>query len=130
MLIGERGEGQSLAGSWEFPGGKVQDGEAPEAALVREILEELSLRIEVGSFLAEAFPAPASKGVTLHAYWARVLDGSPKPQVHRRIRWATVWELNRYRFASADREIVRLLPREGVQISQKLDEKRDRDVTS
>jgi 8-oxo-dGTP diphosphatase len=92
VLIGCRNHPAELAGQWEFPGGKVERGETPQSALVREIAEELGARIEVGAELARH---ELPDGAQLVLLAARLAAGSPEPRPleHRQLCWAGAAEL-------------------------------------
>jgi 8-oxo-dGTP diphosphatase len=93
----------TLAGKWEFPGGKVEPEEAPRGALARELQEELSVDIEVGALLATGTaPITASKHVRLEVYAARIVAGEPRASEHARITWAAAEELAAFDWAEAD----------------------------
>ncbi|WP_175437785.1 (deoxy)nucleoside triphosphate pyrophosphohydrolase [Streptomyces sp. WMMB 322] len=88
-LLGARRTGPpALAGRWELPGGKVEHGETPAQALVRELREELGIEVEP----LERLPGewPLQPGVVLHVWRARLLKGQPQPlQDHDEVRWLT-----------------------------------------
>src|SRR5436309_12864179 len=84
VLAARRSQPVQLAGGWEFPGGKVEDGESDAAALVRELREELDVTVEVGAQLGAAADGP----IRLTLYAATLVDGDPKPlQDHDELRW-------------------------------------------
>jgi 8-oxo-dGTP diphosphatase len=90
VLIAKRPEGKQLAGLWEFPGGKVEPGEAPEAAVHREIREELGVEVELGGELAG--PDDGAWWLTdryvMRLWLARITEGEPRPLVeHDALRW-------------------------------------------
>lgn len=101
-LVAERGPGMRLPGKWEFPGGKVEPGEAPEAALVREIREELGVQIEVGALLGTGSAPAGDKTIRLDVYAARLLLGEPSLSEHSRVVWASADELATFDWAEAD----------------------------
>lgn len=87
VLIAQRNHPPEWAGRWEFPGGKLERGETPQAGLVREIAEELGAEIEVG---AELGRHELSDGARLLLFEARLKPGSPEPRAleHRAVEWA------------------------------------------
>jgi 8-oxo-dGTP diphosphatase len=85
VLAARRTAPRGVAGRWEFPGGKVEEGETPEAALVREIAEELGCTIEVTGWLAGSTPIGESHLLTVAV--ARLVAGRPVPHEHDRVRW-------------------------------------------
>jgi len=109
VLIAQRAEGQKLAGKWEFPGGKIEDGETPEECLKREIKEELDIDIEVGEFFGESVYHYETETIRLVAYKARLIGGQCKLKVHSRVEWVEPWELVNYDFAPADVPFVEKL---------------------
>ncbi len=105
-LAAKRGPQMSLAGKWEFPGGKVEKGEAPAHALAREIREELGIDIEVGHLLASSETAPAEetgRGFVLEIYRARHLRGKPVAREHEAWGWFDAGALAELDWARADR---------------------------
>jgi 8-oxo-dGTP diphosphatase len=101
-LVARRGPSMSLAGKWEFPGGKVEANEAPSAALAREIVEELGLVIAVGSLLGTGMATVGTKVVKLDVYEATLVRGTMVLREHSEVRWATADELHDFDWADAD----------------------------
>ena len=92
VLAARRTHPAEAAGRWELPGGKVEDGERSEAALVREIAEELGCRIEVEGWLAGAVRiGPRHRLLVARA---RLVDGEPRPHEHDLVRWLAADELD------------------------------------
>jgi 8-oxo-dGTP diphosphatase len=110
VLCALRGPGRALAGLWEFPGGKVGAGEPPEAALVREIREELTCEIVVRALLVDHTHAYPGVTVRLRTYEARVVAGEPRALEHAELRWLSPAALGELDWAPADvPTIARLL---------------------
>jgi 8-oxo-dGTP diphosphatase len=93
---------------WEFPGGKLEPDELPEAALKREILEELGVEIEIGSALqASEYSYDGIRTIRLIPFLASIIDGNePKAHEHSEIRWVPNSELMQLDWAAADVPIV------------------------
>lgn len=104
-LIARRGPEMSLPGRWEFPGGKVEADEAPPAALVRELSEELGLLIVVEEWLARS-ELLAPRPLRLDLYRATWVSGEPRATEHAEIRWVTAGELAAFDWAEADRPLL------------------------
>lgn len=99
----------SQAGSWEFPGGKIELGETAEQALRREIWEELGCLVEVGALVADSGPADHGFPLRLRTYWCAVVSGEPQPREHAALDWLRPDELARLEWAPADVATVRAL---------------------
>jgi 8-oxo-dGTP diphosphatase len=112
ILIARRSEGKTLAGYFEFPGGKVDEGESHEVALIREIYEELGLHIEVGTFVKESKYTYEFGTIHLHGYICSIIGEIPDKFYsidHDEVLWVDTDELEKYRFAPADITIVAAL---------------------
>ena len=111
VLIAQRPAGKSMAGLWEFPGGKVDAGETPEHALVRELHEELGIETAASCLAPIAF---ASHGYeTFHllmpVFACRKWAGTPQPREGQALKWVMPGELSRYPMPPADVPLVALL---------------------
>lgn len=93
VLVTHRRDGQLLGGWWEFPGGKVEIGEQVEAALVRELHEEVGITVEPVQALAEIIHTYPHATVHLHPFLARCLAGEPQPLEVAACRWVNHAEL-------------------------------------
>lgn len=106
ILVVRRGPAQSGAGFWEFPGGKVEEGESPEEALVREIDEELAVSIRVQGLLAEEEYAYPSKSIRLRVYWTETEQAEVKLSEHDALKWLLPEEIVVDELSAADRPFV------------------------
>jgi 8-oxo-dGTP diphosphatase len=101
-MIARRGPGKHLAGYWEFPGGKVEDSEAPEESLQREMREEFAVHAEIGSYLGDNVHDYGSKVVRLMAYKVTVEEDLHQSTDHDRIEWVEFSQMGNYQLAPAD----------------------------
>lgn len=108
-LIAKRRAGDSLENLWEFPGGKLEDGETHEICLQREMYEELQIDITVGDFFAETRYEYQFGVIQLFLYWATWRSGTLYQAVHDEIAWVTKETIVNYKFAPADIPIVEKL---------------------
>ena len=108
LLVAQRPEGKHLAGMWEFPGGKVEPGETPQAALIREIAEELGCVAEAGAALTPVTHAYEQVTVRLVPFLARFTapDARPEAKEHSALRWVTREEIATLPMPAADAPIV------------------------
>jgi 8-oxo-dGTP diphosphatase len=109
VLIARRKPEISLGGYWEFPGGKIEEGETPAQCAARELHEEMDVRVETGDVIAETTHDYGDKVVHLVAVRALLLGGHMRLHDHDDIRWVTVPEMGDYLFAPADEAIVERL---------------------
>jgi 8-oxo-dGTP diphosphatase len=110
ILACRRGLDRHLGGLWEFPGGKVDAGETPEAALARELHEELSITVIVGKPLAAIVEwTDGEVSIRLRGFYCEILQGSPHAHEHEEIRWCEPFELMDLDWAEADIPLVQEL---------------------
>ena len=102
LLACRRPEGKHLGGKWEFPGGKVEDGESPAAALVRELEEELGVTVDIGQALTPVIWDYGRGPIRLHPFICRIAAGEPHPHEHEEIRWCGKEDLGELDWAAAD----------------------------
>jgi 8-oxo-dGTP diphosphatase len=106
VLIGLRPEGAPLAGYWEFPGGKVADGETPEDAARRECWEETGVAVRITGDYGEATHEYPHGAIRLHFFAAEPIGEQRLPH---RFRWVRRVELERYKFPPANARLLALL---------------------
>jgi len=106
VLITQRPHDRHMGGLWEFPGGKVEPGEAPAEALARELREELALEVEVGAPLTFAVHEEPELRILLLFYTARIVGGTPAGVEGQSVRWVAASELPEYPTPPADAELV------------------------
>lgn len=110
ILIAQRNpEGGLLAGLWEFPGGKIAEGESLPECIVRELLEEMGILLEVGPHLVTVHHAYTHFTIELHAYFARIRSGRPRHLDCADHAWVSGNQYDAYPFSKADLEIIRAL---------------------
>lgn len=109
VLVTQRMEGAPRGLLWEFPGGKVKEGEDPRKALQRELKEELDIDVEVGKILEAVFHTYPEYPILLLTYRCRIKKGVPKPIGCHDLRWVSLEELNRLAMPPADEPILKRL---------------------
>lgn len=106
LLACRRPEGKHLAGKWEFPGGKIEAGESPNEALVRELNEELGVMVEVRGGLTPVVHDYGRGPIELIPLRCRILSGAPEPSEHSELRWCDAKALGELDLAAADLPIL------------------------
>ncbi len=114
ILIAERPEGKRLAGKWEFPGGKVEKDESPEAALARELHEELDITIapqdlEPFWFLSHDYVSEFGFHLLMPVYLCRHWQGTPRAVEHATIAWEKPENMHKRDMIKADAELIQQL---------------------
>ena len=111
VLLARRTEGRDLAGLWEFPGGKREPGETPEAALARELAEELGIEVDIGEPLIAVPQAYPHKRLRLDVRHVRGWRGTPRGHEGQALAWVPPDKLGGYAMPPADRPVVAALLR-------------------
>jgi 8-oxo-dGTP diphosphatase len=104
-----RPAGKHLGGLWEFPGGKVETGESPEAALVRELREELGIEVEAGAALDPVAWTYDRGEIRLLPFLCHIIRGIPHPLEHEALRWCAPCEFESLAWAPADLPVLEQL---------------------
>ncbi len=106
VLVGQRPEGSSLAGAWEFPGGKIELGESPQEALKRELLEELGVEAEIGPLKFAATHTYGKTGIIFLFFDVKYWKGQVKTQQHLDLKWVTPKELGNLNLPEANSKFL------------------------
>lgn len=106
VLLGQRPEGHSLPGVWEFPGGKIEAGESPEQALARELSEELGIDADIGSLKFAASHSYGDTGILLLFYEVQYWRGQIKSVHHTDLKWVEPKELKDLSLPEANRKVI------------------------
>jgi len=110
LLVCRRRADDAYGLKWEFPGGKAEGEESPQAALRRELAEELGLEAEIGEELARyGYQYPGREPILLIFYRVRAWKGEPQNRAFAEIRWESPERLGQYDFLEGDREFLRRL---------------------
>jgi 8-oxo-dGTP diphosphatase len=108
VLLSQRPEGKTLAGLWEFPGGKVDPGEAPEQALIRELQEELGIETKAACLAPLTFASHSYE--TFHLlmplYVCRRFWGTPVPREGQKLKWVRPRDMRNYPMPPADEPLI------------------------
>ncbi len=111
VLIAQRPEGKSMAGLWEFPGGKVEVGETPEVALIRELKEELAIDVTEACLAPFTFASHTYEKfhLLMPLYACRRWSGIPRPIEGQVLKWVRANDLKNYEMPPADIPLVAML---------------------
>ena len=108
ILLAQRPEGKSMAGLWEFPGGKVEAGETPEETLIRELEEELGIRTKVACLAPLTFASHAYDDfhLLMPLYICRRYEGVPQGREGQALKWVRAKALRDYPMPPADEPLI------------------------
>lgn len=111
VLLQQRPEGKAMGGLWEFPGGKVEEGEVPEAALVRELAEELGIEVDEDTLAPASFASAAlgERHLVLLLFVCRNWRGEPRPLHATALKWLRPGEMSADEMPPADRPLIAAL---------------------
>ena len=111
VLIAQRPEGKSMAGLWEFPGGKIEANESPDDALIRELREELGIAVKQAclapfTFALHSYP---NFHLLMPLYICRRWEGIPEPRHHAALKWVRPKDMKDYPMPAADLPLIPML---------------------
>ena len=108
VLIAQRPEGKQLAGLWEFPGGKIEAGERPEETLIRELAEELDIRVKEPCLAPLSFTSHRYDDfhLLMPLYVCRRWEGTPRAMEHQALRWVAPSRLRDFPMPPADEPLI------------------------
>lgn len=125
LLIGQRRREDSSPLKWEFPGGKVRNGEGLEEALARELQEELGVTLTKSREIAQVRHRYANypEELEIHFFAAQVAEGELTPRMFEQVEWVLPKELGRYDFLAANRELIAHLATGKIKPAEVLEER-------
>ncbi len=111
ILLAQRPEGKSMAGLWEFPGGKIEPGETPEQSLVRELSEELGITTQTACLAPLTFASHEYEKfhLLMPLFICRKFEGIPMPKEGQNLKWVRAKSLRDYPMPAADEPLIPIL---------------------
>ena len=111
VLLAQRPAEKAMGGLWEFPGGKMEPGEAPESALIRELREELGIAVKEACLAPFTFASHAYTDfhLLMPLYLCRRWDGTPQPLEHQALKWVRPKDMASYPMPPADLPLLPML---------------------
>lgn len=111
VLLAQRPEGKSMAGLWEFPGGKIEEGETPEAALIRELYEELGINTWSSCLAPLTFASHSYEDfhLLMPLFACRKWEGTPVSREGQKLKWVRAKDLKEYPMPAADVPLIPVL---------------------
>ncbi len=111
VLLAQRPEGKSMAGLWEFPGGKVEAGETPEVSLIRELEEELGIVTKAACLAPLSFASHAYENfhLLMPLYICRRFEGTPIAREGQQLKWVRAQDLRKFAMPPADEPLIAAL---------------------
>ncbi|KEG19884.1 8-oxo-dGTP diphosphatase MutT [Bartonella bacilliformis] len=111
ILLAKRPQGKSLAGLWEFPGGKIEQGETPEASLIRELEEELGIYVQPNDLHPLTFASYSYEKfhLLMPFYICRRYEGIPQGREGQNLQWVFISDFDQYSMPDADKPLVEVL---------------------
>ena len=106
VLLGQRPEGSSLAGVWEFPGGKIEPSESPELALKRELKEELGIDADISKLLLSTTHQYGDVGIIILFFKVDYWKGEPRTHHHNGLKWVSKQELTEIELPEANQKVL------------------------
>ena len=111
VLLAQRPEGKSMAGLWEFPGGKIELGETPEETVIRELHEELGIQTKVACLAPLTFASHSYEGfhLLMPLFICRRFEGTPMPREGQTLKWVRPNRMREYPMPPADEPLIPFL---------------------
>jgi len=106
ILLARRASSAHGPGGWEFPGGKLEPGESPQACLARELHEELGIAVRVGPLVSDHLHHYPRHTIRLIVYRVDILSGQPAPRCHLELAWVAPHDLRSFNLLPADLPVV------------------------